>query len=486
MTVECPQCGTKLPHDEEPGAPVRCTNCQHDLVVPPGASADLSPLDAASFPPPPTMASDPFALDGDSEDIFPPSVSEDSAGSIHECQTAVFMIPAEIRAAAQGEGIDSPLLQPAAGLSALPQEETATAASSLRPRSPSGRQSESPRPRQPSGGVTIDLASASESGPDEIADADLISMDDDESTMVGTVQIPDAARIAAQVANESLADVPQFTGGLAADGTLFPTENKAPAPLEAEASVPPEIVEEEKSEPQPEAVAVQPPVASSGVSLWVNLATTFLALALLALGVLLYLGGGHLDFSVLGNKSGSARSTGAEAEDFEGVSAVAMRSVRYPTSAGRELLVFTGEAENRAAQPRGPVDVVAELRDPNGQVVASERAPLGLALGPQELASLVDQESLRTAFRKLAVEKGEAPLQPGARAPFTVVLLDPPSGLARLSHSVRLIGGSVVAPPPPSPPPPQTVEPRPPLEEPKSKVKGKGKGKQTKVRRKVK
>jgi hypothetical protein len=141
-----------------------------------------------------------------------------------------------------------------------------------------------------------------------------------------------------------------------------------------------------------------------------------------------------------------------------------MRSVLYPARAGAWMLVLFGEVRNAGSGPEANVDVVAELRDAKGRVVATERAPLGVALGPAELTSLYEAKR----------PKPDEAVAPGSSAPFTVVMLQPPPQLEALEHDVVLVR---VPPPPmvqPAPPPEPASEAEPPA---KAKLKGKSKAK---------
>ncbi|MEE8409270.1 MAG: zinc-ribbon domain-containing protein [Myxococcota bacterium] len=219
---------------------------------------------------------------------------------------------------------------------------------------------------------------------------------------------------------------------------------------------------------------------ASGSSIGVNIVMSIVVVVAIGFGVLLYLGGGRLDLSVvgLGKKSGAARATSSSI-GYQDVFPASLRSVTYPTAIGNEMLIFVGTAENRSGDVRKQIDVVAELRDAGGRVVASERAPLGLPLGPAELYGLTDGESVAEAFRALAREHGEPTVAAGTTVPFTVVLLEPPSGLSALSHTVFLkAGGAVLPAPEPEPEPEPVVEPEPR----KGKRKGKRRGRKDKRR----
>jgi hypothetical protein len=84
---------------------------------------------------------------------------------------------------------------------------------------------------------------------------------------------------------------------------------------------------------------------------------------------------------------------------------------------------------------------------------------------------LTDSQSLAAAYTQLAARYGEPSVSSHAAAPFTVVLLDPPSGLLDLQHLVRLEKGGPVIPPPPPEPEPEVEDVR----EANDKVKGKRK-----------
>ncbi|MBI3178321.1 MAG: DUF3426 domain-containing protein [Deltaproteobacteria bacterium] len=184
---------------------------------------------------------------------------------------------------------------------------------------------------------------------------------------------------------------------------------------------------------------------SEGRALGVKIITSVVGLGLLAFGVLLYAGGGRLDTVLILLKDRRVRA-GASIDTYLDVQTVATRSVLYPIGNGSEVLVVMGSARNGAQETRAGIDAVAELRDASGRVVVSERAPLGLALGPDDLAQLTDRDSLESAFERKLSAGGLPAIKPGDTAPFTIVVFNPPAALSDLVHRVRLEKGRTLAP----------------------------------------
>jgi len=596
MIVQCVKCSTKFRLDEtkigQRGAKVRCSKCQHSFVVkrPPapvaagGFNPDTAPtapvkLDAAT-----TAPGAGFAVDEPTTDLSPtPGFTADSglpaipsAGAtdpdipglplppgpdlpnlpgasdlpelpsatpsrdpIHEVQTAVYMVPDSIRAAAlekQSAGI------PAAGLSAtdvaaidlddddrtgivppevLAQAKAAAAAEAAPPTIddiPSAEadlidddevtlvSSESASPKDPAEGLDAmpgdPFASAPAGGglpPKDPAEGlDAMPGDPFASAPAGGGLPPQdpAAGLDAMPgdpfanapAGGGLPPVDAFAGadisGESALGRIQPAvlgggEDGA-SPLEVappSAGLAAALESETTKPPPPGAQLAQPAEEKGGWSLGVKLVTTVVGVAILGIGVLLWLGGGRLDLSVIGLGGKGAKGTTKKlVVGYKDVHPVAIRSVLYPTRAGKQVLVFVGRAENRAGEARKHVAAVAELRNRKGELVASARAPVGLALNPGFVSNLTDSDSLAKAYSSLAVEQGEPTLPSRGVVPFTVVLLQPPKGLADLEHSVRLAKGEPVLKPEPEPEPePEVVEPEEEIDDRKGKRKRKGK-----------
>lgn len=168
----------------------------------------------------------------------------------------------------------------------------------------------------------------------------------------------------------------------------------------------------------------------------------------------------------------------AELVPYGQVTPVGMRSLLYPTSAGQWVLVFIGEAENRGPAVEEGIDVIAEVVDPSGRTLATGRGPLGVTLGPAELAPVRSADDLTQLYdTKVAAVHGDRAVARGAKLGYTVVVLRPPGNLKSVIHRVRLVPGErrMVATPEPQPPPETLDEPteRPNKGKRKAKLKGK-------------
>jgi hypothetical protein len=115
----------------------------------------------------------------------------------------------------------------------------------------------------------------------------------------------------------------------------------------------------------------------------------------------------------------------------------------YPTSRGSSVLVFTGDVKNTGATAVENLDVVAELRDASGSLIATAREPLGVVLTVAELASLDDQASIDRAF---AAKRASGAIAAGAQIPYMVVMAPVPRQLRTGRHLVRLVQRPVEAP----------------------------------------
>ena len=534
MIVQCAKCGTKFRLDEtkigQRGAKVRCSKCQHSFVVkapavseaatavqglPTGSAPKPRPARAdtdPTMPSPPPRGPPPLELDDTSGPSTTPALPDLPPGSdTHDAQTAVYMVPPEIRAAAQQaaelELDDGPTQAPALPSNMLdldsdeptgvvsPEVLAAARAASGTPK----RDTLPPLPRSsPSDfeDVLTDEAML-------VDDADVTDVTEGPVVGDSTAVIENPLAAAAATGHQDLfpgagedpfaagGDPFAGAGGLSADGTFIPPSGPEEALIgrvepkvldTGETALPPSAA---PTTPLPPVVAKTDKDAPRKSNTLVKVLTSIAGLAALGFGVLLYLGGGRLDLSVVG-LAPKRTDTGEviAPRSYEDVHPTSMRSVLYPTRSGRRVLVFVGNAENRSAQPRTQIDVVAEIRNRDGRLVATDRAPLGLALSPPEVAALTDRESLNSAFEKLVLKVGQPEVKSRETAPFTVVVLDPPSGLADLEHNVRLDKGEQIATPQPEPEPPE-VQPEPETPD-RSKGKRKRKGKRRRGKRKAK
>jgi predicted Zn finger-like uncharacterized protein len=116
----------------------------------------------------------------------------------------------------------------------------------------------------------------------------------------------------------------------------------------------------------------------------------------------------------------------------------------YETQCGRALFVVRGEVVNRAAQPRGPVEVVAELQK-GSDPARREVAFAGEIPTPEDLWRIDGKDAL--AALKARLNAGALRLEPHARAPFAAVFLDWPEDSAHCKLRLALREASAVAPP---------------------------------------
>jgi predicted Zn finger-like uncharacterized protein len=266
-------------------------------------------------------------------------------------------------------------------------------------------------------------------------------------------------------------DALQLSGGLSADGTFIPPslptqQASAPAPSESSSSLPgrsSSLSVESRHLPAPTVVA-EPKKRRSALGVIAAVVGSLVAAAVLAFGLLVFLGGGRLDEKVLhlDHDALLALVSAHPPVVLDGVQVTSLRSFTYPSHTGEPLLVFVGEARNGASAPRKRLRVTAELRDSGGRLVASESAPLGASLGPLELHDAPDPAALASLIRTKAEAGAYAALAPGAAAPFVVVLAKPPPQLDRLRHGVTLAyDPPEVAPAPATPAPAADPTPRP-------------------------
>lgn len=175
-----------------------------------------------------------------------------------------------------------------------------------------------------------------------------------------------------------------------------------------------------------------------GTRIMRGVTTAALSLVLLSLAVFALVRSGQLDLAVLSNPGLVVRSGGTTAggEGLPGVTPVGLRSIVYPTARGGSVLVFSGVVVNNGSTEVRHLDVIAEVRDTDGSVKASERGPVGVTLDVSELARLTDAASVRAAFAAKTV--GISAVQPGQSAPYMVVIAPVPSDYRYYRHQVRL------------------------------------------------
>lgn len=510
MIVECAKCGTKFRLDEarigSRGAKVRCSKCSTAFVVyRPAAAIDGSVMsaDATSLSPEEAgreeraiSPAEPSASEPVPEQLSAPTGAEpDSAAGDDPNQvgTAVYHVAVELRADRKADPIpsldlDVPSDSQAAGAFGFGTSDHSSVDLDADPDSTMavpvrvGGLAVNPEvetpvdlppfPAAPGGEENGGLQRAE---PDDLPLADADLLDDLSEAKTGEPQADDAMAVPAWppadsgVDNEDLlatppmyslqerlAAVDQAAAGM--DGNGGPDEAQTtpantnegfgPTPL---ARIEPRQIDSKQVEPGTPARPV-PSEGRGGLSVGVMMLMYVAVIAVVGAAVVLYLGGGRLDLSVIG--LGKTGRMGPSLTGYQDVFPASFRSVLYPTASGRNVLVFVGTAENRSGELRQGIDVVAQLRATDGSVVASNRAPLGLALGPAEISSVSDQHSIDERFRALARERGEPAVAAGSSAPFTVVMLAPPSEPSDLQHTVRLEAGGPVLLPPPNVPKP--------------------------------
>ncbi len=495
MIVQCAKCGTKFRLDEAKigpkGAKVRCAKCQFGFIVtkPPPVvdfagptavgpaidtrdlnldiSLDTTAVSDAALPPPRPKAmeaapTEPFGVGLDMASAAttgplaldfseaPTAVGVPTAApSIHNAETAIYQVPAQFRAKQAPPAVPETA---ADGLTVdidLDADELPPRAAT--PASPADAES----PPEVDDSMLVDDADVTAlAPPTPAAPAEEVFAD----------PFAGMAAISVDGSIESPAQTPSAEVSAAPSGVVPAIEEHQPAPGRNLAERPvPEVVA------RPSAADEEP---SRGLILAVRVVLGLLLTAALALGVLTYLGGGRTDFSMVGLAKPHA-SQDTELTPVDGVALVSMRSVLYPVETGRHVLVFTGTAQNHSPSPQKELDAVAELVDRAGRVIATERAPLGLALGPAELASLSDRTSVQAAFLEAAKRQPSLVIPSGAAAPFTVVIVQPPLGLESLIHRVRLEKGAPFIVPAPKPAPEPVVIPTEPEGDTDLKLKGK-------------
>lgn len=171
----------------------------------------------------------------------------------------------------------------------------------------------------------------------------------------------------------------------------------------------------------------KPTPESDQTSLWQTAFTVFLGILVTAVGALFYLGGGKIDWLAL--KSGKIPSlvplrVAQTVPTYGGVRILNWRVSWYPTIKGR-VLIFSGELENRATTPE-TIELVAELKNQDGVVIASSRAPLGVQLPLSQVYQLTTPDSLTHALAKATEQQNSIVKSPGKAESFVVVLLNPP------------------------------------------------------------
>ncbi len=168
--------------------------------------------------------------------------------------------------------------------------------------------------------------------------------------------------------------------------------------------------------------------------------------------------GGRVDPATIGLDTVLAAPEPPLSGGYQDVYPTTMRSMLYPTRMGTSLLVVTGEVENRGAERRDELDVLAMLVDDDGEVMASGRSPIGVTLEVGELADLADRRALELLLEQKAQQGLASPVGPGAREHFMVVLPSPPDGVRDLEHRVTVVPSAFVKKTAAAQPPPATSE----------------------------
>lgn len=169
------------------------------------------------------------------------------------------------------------------------------------------------------------------------------------------------------------------------------------------------------------------------------LLTAAMLLAVAGAAMFTLIRAGRLDPKVLGLDHVIAAPEPPLSGGYRDVYPASMRSMLYPTRLGTSLLVVTGEVENRGAERRSGLDVLARLVGPTGEVMASGRAPIGITLEVGELANIVDRRALERVLAEKATQGAARPVDPGKRERFMIVLPSPPGGVRTLDHRVSVV-----------------------------------------------
>lgn len=278
-------------------------------------------------------------------------------------------------------------------------------------------------------------------------------------------------QVSAMAGMEDLAaDHLDFGGGLSADGTFVPPEGDgtagatktggvptAASPLDVDGSASTDAASGRTAVSKP-TVAIEVFQEHWWRTRLMATVTVSLLVVLAGAGIVSYLTRGDLSRSSGGGGGGKSLLGLEGAPTFNGVRVVALRSILYPTATGADVLVFVGEAQNRGSTPQGAIDVVAEVRDGAGRLVATARGPLGVEVSPPSLSRLTDNESLAATYADEAQGLDNLGVAPGKVAPFTVVVLRPPPGLEDLEHLVHLERGTPLVKAPAQPEQPTNAD----------------------------
>lgn len=214
--------------------------------------------------------------------------------------------------------------------------------------------------------------------------------------------------------------------------------------------------------------------ARSALRIVAAVAGALAAVALLFFGLIVFLSGGRIDERVLrlDHEALASLWSSRPIVVLDGVKVTAMRSSFYPTRTGEQALVFEGEVTNLGAEARQRVQVTAEVRDQGGRLLASARAPVGVALVPPDLWASDDPAALERAYRPAPAAAPPDTVPPGATVPFTVVISRPPP---QAEHQKLVVSLGYADPPRVEAPPPAPAEPEPAPARSKGKPRLKGK-----------
>ena len=101
------------------------------------------------------------------------------------------------------------------------------------------------------------------------------------------------------------------------------------------------------------------------------------------------------------------------------------------------LVVIEGKVRNNFDSARELISLEAELRDKDGNVLATRRQTAGVSLSPFQLEALDKAELENTLNRKLDIVNANINVMPGAEVPFTVVFTEIPAGAS--DYKVRIV-----------------------------------------------
>ncbi|MBP1762407.1 MAG: putative rane protein, partial [Firmicutes bacterium] len=127
----------------------------------------------------------------------------------------------------------------------------------------------------------------------------------------------------------------------------------------------------------------------------------------------------------------SKTNQGARFSSIQGINLIQVRQkLVYNTQIGRSIRVIEGIAENSTPRPVSKINIVANLYDAEGAVLASTESFGGNVIIDEKLESL-DAKEILEALKD--VKTMEDRVQPKGQIPFMIVFVSEPAGVFRLS-----------------------------------------------------